>query len=146
MPTIQHKVTINRSVTDVFRFVSDFRNNAKWQPSAISLERSGQIRLGEMIVGQRRLMGRMVHVNADVVDYSPNQTIVFSGVMGGYPFRTTLKFNHVSGGMELTEIMEVRISWLYFWSRPFVLNGLDGQIRNSLESLKAYMESHRDRG
>ncbi|MBZ0291181.1 MAG: SRPBCC family protein [Anaerolineae bacterium] len=145
MPTLQHKVSINRSVTDVFKFVSDFSNNSKWQPSSVSMERSGQLRLGEMIVGKRRLMGRMAFVNADVVDYSPNQTIAYTGVMGGYPFRSTLKFNHATGGVELTEIIDVRIPWMYFWARPFVLSALNGQIQKSLESLKTYMEAHRDR-
>lgn len=146
MPVIQHKVSINRSVTDVFRFVADFKNNPKWQPTSVSLERSGQIRLGDMVVGTRRVMGRMAHVNADVVEYSPNQTIVYTGIVGSYPFRTTLRFSHSTGGTELTESMDIRISWLFFWARPFVVSGLTGQIRTSLESLKTFMEAHRDRG
>jgi hypothetical protein len=146
MPVIQHKISINRSVTDVFRFVADFSNNPKWQPNAIRLERSGVVRLGEMIVGTRRIMGRMVHVNADVVDYSPNQTIAFTGIMGSYPFRSTYKFYYGGGGTEMTEILDIRIPWIYFWTRPFVMSGLDGQIQTSLANLKSFMDSHKDRG
>lgn len=146
MPVIEHKIQINRSVNDVFKFMVDFSNNPKWQPSSIRLERSGTVKLGEMVVGTRRVMGRMVHVNADVVDYAPNQTIAYTGVMGSFPFRSTYKFYFGGGGTELTEIMDVRISWLYFWARPFVMGGLDGQIRTSLQNLKSFMDSHKDRG
>lgn len=146
MPIIEHKVSINRSVTDVFRFMIDFGNNPKWQPDSIRLERSGQVKLGDMIVGTRRLMGRMVHVNADMVDYSPNQAIAYTGIMGAYPFRTTYKFSYGGGGTELTEIMDIRVPWIYFWARPFLLPGLDRQIKTSLESLKLFMDAHKDRG
>ena len=146
MPVIEHKISINRSVTDVFKFLVDFSNNPKWQPDSIQLERNGQIKLGDMIVGTRRLMGRRVHVNADVVDYSPNQTIAFTGIMGSYPFRTTYKFYFGGGGTELTEIMDIRIPWIYFWVRPFLLPAIERQIRTSLENLKEYMNAHKDRG
>lgn len=146
MPVIEHKISINRSVTDVFKFLVDFSNNPKWQPDSIQLERNGHIKLGDMIVGTRRLMGRRVHVNADVVDYSPNQTIAFTGIMGSYPFRTTYKFYFGGGGTELTEIMDIRIPWIYFWVRPFLLPALERQIRTSLENLKEYMNAHKDRG
>ena len=145
MPVIEHKISINRSVTDVFKFLVDFSNNPKWQPDSIQLERNGHIKLGDMIVGTRRLMGRRVHVNADVVDYSPNQTIAFTGIMGSYPFRTTYKFYFGGGGTELTEIMDIRIPWIYFWVRPFLLPAIERQIRTSLENLKEYMNAHKDR-
>ncbi len=146
MAAIQHKVTINRPVTDVFRFVTDFSNNPKWQPPSIRLERSGQVKLGDMIVGQQRLMGRMVHINADVVDYSPNQTLAYTGIMGSYPFRTTYKFAFGSGGTELTQVTDVRISWFYFWARPFVTSSLTGQMQTALENLKTFLNAHKDRG
>src|SRR5690606_7530770 len=127
----EHKISINRSVTDVFKFLVDFSNNPKWQPNSIRLERNGHVKLGDMIVGTRRVLGRQVHVNADVVDYSPNQTIAFTGIMGAYPFRTTYKFYFGGGGTDFTEIMDVRIPWIYFWARPLLIPGLDGQIRTS---------------
>jgi uncharacterized protein YndB with AHSA1/START domain len=141
MPVISHKVSINRPVTEIFRFVADFHNNPQWQPDSIRLERAGQVKVGEMVVGTRRVMGRMVHVNADVVEFVPNQTIAYTGIMGSYPFRTTYKFAFASSGSEVTEIMDIRIMWLYFLFRPFILNGLDGQIKTSLENLKKVMEA-----
>ena len=98
MPIIEHRVNINRSVTDIFRFMSDFGNNPRWQPSGIKLERVGKVRMGDMIVGHQRMLGRMQVVNADVVDYLPNQRLAYTGVMGGYNFRTTYDFNLAQGG------------------------------------------------
>ena len=90
MPVIEQRANINRSVTDIFRFMSDFGNNPRWQPAGMKLERVGRVRLGDMIVGQQRILGRMQFVNADVVDYTPNQRLAYTGVMGGYNFRTDL--------------------------------------------------------
>ena len=142
MPTIQHSVSIDRPVTVCFRFVADFSNGPQWQPPGVRLERAGQIKtVGDMIVGQRRLMGRMVHVNADVVDFVPNQTIAFSGIMGAYPFRTTYKFAFSTGGCTITATTDIRIPWFAFMFRPFVLSSINGQMQQALANLKKALES-----
>lgn len=142
MPTIQHSVTIERPVTICFRFVSDFSNSPQWQPSSVRLERAGQIKsVGDMIVGQRRLAGRMAHVNADVVDFVPNQVIAFSGIMGSYPFRTTYKFSFASGGCTVNATTDIRIPWYSFMFRPFVLSSLNGQMQQALANLKKALEA-----
>ncbi len=146
MPVIEHRVNINRSVTDIFRFMSDFGNNPRWQPSGIKLERVGKVRMGDMIVGHQRMLGRMQFVNADVVDYLPNQRLAYTGVMGGYNFRTTYDFNLASGGTDVTIRTDIRIPWFLFMFRPFVLGGLRGQISASLERLKTVMEDRLDLG
>jgi uncharacterized protein YndB with AHSA1/START domain len=147
MPLIEHKQQINRSVAEVFRYMADFSNNPNWQPSSIQLERSGKVKIGEMVVGMQRIMGRMQHVNADVVDYAPNQRIAFSGIMGSYAFRTTYDFNFTgAGGTQVTIKTDIRIPWWYFMFRPFVTRGLDVQIATSLQNLKQFMEDRRDLG
>ncbi len=146
MPEIEQRVTINRSVTDIFRFMSDFGNNPRWQPVGMKLERVGKVRLGDMIVGQQRMMGRMHFVNADVVDFTPNQRLAYSGVMGGYNFRTTYDYNLAPGGTEVIIRTDIRIPWYLFLFRPFVLGGLRGQIGASLARLKQVMEDRLDLG
>jgi uncharacterized protein YndB with AHSA1/START domain len=147
MPVVEHKVLINRSVSDIFRFMSDFANNPKWQPSSMNLEKAGKVRIGDMVVGTQRIMGRMQHVNADVVDFSPNQKIAYTGIMGSFPFRTTYSFNFSGvGGTEVTIMTDIRIPWLYFLFRPFVMAGVKSQTVASLENLKQFLESRRDLG
>lgn len=147
MPVIEHKITIDRSVAEIFRVMADFGNNPKWQPSSIRLERSGKVKIGEMVVGMQRIMGRMQHVNADVVDYSPNQRIAYTGIMGSYAFRTTYDFSFSgTGSSQVTIKTDIRIPWWYIMFRPFVVSGLNRQIATSLENLKQYMEDRRDLG
>ncbi|MGQ9889701.1 MAG: SRPBCC family protein [Aggregatilineales bacterium] len=141
MNTIQHKVNIMRPVTDIFRFVADFSNTPQWQPDTVDLRRAGQLKLGDMVVGTRRVMGRTMHVNADVIEYVPNQTIIYNGVMGGFFFRTTYKFTFAGSGTDVTEIMEIRIPWWNFFLRPFVTGALDSQIKTGLDNLKRVMEA-----
>ena len=147
MPVVEHKVMINRSVAEIFRFMADFSNNPKWQPDSIQLERSGRVKVGDMVVGMQRVTGRMQHVNADVVDYVPNQKIAYTGIMGSYPFRTTYSFDFSgAGGTQVTIMTDVRIPWIYIVFRPFVMGGLNRQMQTSLENLKAYLDARRDLG
>jgi hypothetical protein len=111
----------------------------------MQLERAGKIKLGDMIVGMQRVMGRMAHVNADVVDIAPNQRISYSGVMGGYPFRTTYNLNFSgAGGTEVMININLRIPWFHFMFRPFVVSDVSSQTARSLSSLKEYLEARRD--
>ena len=147
MPVAEHQVLINRPVTDIFRFMSDFNNNSKWQPASMSLDKAGKVRIGDMVVGKQRMLGRMQFVNADVIDISPNQKVVYKGVMGGYPFQTTYRYDFTgAGGTQVSIITELRIPWFMFFVRPFVMAGVDGQIATSLQNLKEYMENRRDLG
>ncbi len=141
MNTIQHKVNIVRPVTDIFRFVADFSNAPQWQPASVDLRRAGQIRLGDMVVGTRQIMGRTMHVNADVIEFVPNQLIIYNGVLGGYYFRTTYKFTFAGSGTDVTETTEIRIPWWNFFLRPFIVGPLNGQIKTSLENLKQVLEA-----
>ena len=142
--TIQHTVSINRQVSDVYRFVTDFSNHSRWQPAGVQLERAGQVKIGDMVVGTRRLAWRRVQVNADVIDIVPNQKLVYSGVMGGFAFRTTYNFKFAAGGSELTEITEIRVQWWFFFLRPLDVSSLRGQITAALEKLKQVMEARAD--
>jgi hypothetical protein len=147
MPVIEHKVAINRSVADIYRFMSDFSNNPKWQPPSMRLERAGKVRIGDMIVGTQRIMGQMRHVNADVVDTSPNQRLAYTGVMGGFPFRTTYNFNFAGpGGTQVSITTDIRIPWFNFMFRPFVVAGVRSQTVTALENLKEFLEARRDLG
>ena len=147
MPSVEHRVTINRSVAEIFRFMVDFSNNPKWQPPSIQLERSGKVRVGDMVVGMQRMMGQMRHVNADVIDYSPNQRLVYKGVMGSYNFRTTYDFNFSgAGGTEIAISTEIRIPWWNIMFRPFIMRGIDGQIQTSMQNLKQFLDDRRDLG
>ncbi len=147
MPVIEHKITINRSVAEIFRFMADFSNNPKWQPDSIQLERSGKVKVGDMVVGMQRVTGRMQHVNADVVDYVPNQKLAFTGIMGTYPFRTTYTYDFSgAGGTQVGITTDIRVPWIYIMFRPFVVSGLNGQIEKSLANLKEYLEARRDLG
>jgi len=145
MPLVEQKVSINRSGADVYRFMLDFGNTPHWQPNSVRLEKAGKVKLGDMIVGMRRMIGRMSYVNADVIDVQPNQRIIFSGIMGGYAFRTTYQFDFSgAGGTQVTISTDIRIPWFYAPLRPFILNGLKGQMTTALDNLKDYMESRRD--
>lgn len=98
-----------------------------------------------MVVGKQRILGRMQHVNADVVDFSPNQKIAYTGIMGSYPFRTTYIFNFSgAGGTEVAIMTDIRIPWFYFLFRPFVLSGLNSQTQTALNNLKQFLEARRD--
>lgn len=144
MAVIKHKININRSVSDIFRFVSNFANTPKWQPASVSLERSGQLKLAEMIVGSQKFLGRKQFVNADVVDYIPNQKIEYSGVMGGYPFRTTYKFDFSNNGTDVLVTTEVTLRWWSFLVKPFIVRAVDSQSKAALENLKQVMEARQD--
>jgi hypothetical protein len=145
MPVIEQKVMINRSASEIYRFIVDFGNNPKWQPNSMQFERAGKVKLGDMIVGMQRIMGRMTHVNADVVEVAPNQRIIYSGVMGGYPFRTTYNLNFSGvGGAEVSISTNIRIPWLHVMFRPFILGDVKGQTTRALNGLKEYLEARRD--
>ncbi len=100
-------IIVNRSVEDVFAFVTDPKHGSKWH-------RSGEITplSDEPInVGSRyRVTGRFIFWKFDsdsiVSEYEEDRVVAYQSESGPYPFVLRYIFESVTGGTCLTEIGE----------------------------------------
>lgn len=143
MPLIEQKITIQRPIFDVFRLATDFERMREWQPDLleVSLTSANPVRSGTMISMRRRFMGRLISLNADVLDFQRSKSLEIQGVHGTFPFRRTIEFSSSARETVISDRYNVRAGWFYFWYTPFFSRALKAQTDAEWKKLKQFLES-----
>lgn len=144
MPEVQSSITINRPVSEVFRFAIDFENAPKWQPDVTeSHQTEDNIRVGVMVSQRRttRLLGWKLDLNADIVDYAPNRLLGYKGILGRFPVNGRMEFESMGGTTKVTQKLDIRMGFLYSIFSPLMRGVMTRRTRMSLEALKKTLES-----
>jgi len=145
MPKFENQVLINRPVFEVFRYVGDFRNDIHWRNvHGVGITSGDPIRPGSMVAMTRRLMGRSGFVNCDVTDYERNRKIELKGSYWGFPFISTMTFEHRGQQTNIKEELNIRTRWM-FWFGIFFNLTLKGALSKELAALKQLLDAHGDR-
>lgn len=137
-------ITVNRSVSDVFRTVANFREASQWQPDVQGVHLSDDhVRTGVIVtvVRSTRLLGWKLDLNADIIDYTPNKLIEYKGVLGRFAVRGSYSFIPSAGKTQVTETLNIRMGWLYAIWGPLMRTVMAGRTRRALEGLKQYLEA-----
>ena len=79
--------TITRPADEVFAFLSDARNNPRWQGGMRSCEwtTSPPITVGSTYRQEARFLGRTVLTEFEVVDHEPGRSITIRSTSGPFP-------------------------------------------------------------
>lgn len=144
MAQIEHSIVINRPVSDVFAFVTDFNNCPKWQPDVVGVHQSeGKVRVGSMITLRRRLrvLFYQLDINADVIDVQPNKKLEYKGTMGFFPFTASYTFEPQGRSTRVTEALDVRVWGLHAIFGGVVRGTMKRRMGRIWDNLKQLLES-----
>ena len=144
MPEIEYSVTINRPISEVFRYIATVENNKEWQTDVIASQLSDKnMRTGLMFTESRkwRIWTWRMDLNADVLDYQPNKVIEFKGVLGRFPVTKRYKFASNRGTTEVTQEIEVRTGCLFMLFNPLISSGIMGRTKRTMNKLKEVLEA-----
>lgn len=145
MPVIKHTVTIERPISEVFGYVSDFSKHGEWQPDIINIHQSeGKTHVGSMVTIERRLRAvfARLDLNADITDLQLNKVIQYKGTIGVHPVIGSYAFEPQGRTTVVTETTDVRM-----WFLPRITTGwlfnmtLKNRSQKTLENLKKLLES-----
>lgn len=143
MPTVSHSVTIMRSVQEVFAFVTDVRNNPRWQSNLLEARQltDGPVQAGTSFREVRRLLGRQVEVTTQVTDYGPPTRFAVRSTSGPAPFQGRFAFEDAGGSTKVTFTMEVQPVGPLKLAESMVRGALQRDTEAALERLKAVLEA-----
>lgn len=149
MPQVEHTITINRPVGEVFRLVADFRNDPQWQKDVAEVHQTeGSTRIGTMVTEKRnlRVWTWRLDLNVDVVDYQPNKLIEIKGVIGQFPVLGRYEFSFSRGTTQFTQSLDIRMGFLYGLFSPFLRGAVLRRTKTSMEALKQLLEARGSTG
>jgi uncharacterized protein YndB with AHSA1/START domain len=142
MPQAKHDVLINRPIEDVFAFVADGENGAKWRPGVLDIKRISDDGVGSRYrQGVSGPMGRRVAADYEITAFEPPRRLEFQAIAGPVRPRGRHDFEAVDGGTRVTFSLQAEIAgWKKLLLGSMVAKTMEAEVR-SLERLKSVLES-----
>lgn len=142
MPKISAQVTIQASISDVFRHaVNDLK---VWQTDIEGMDMTDdRIRQGISITQRRNtyLMGWRLDLNADITDYKPNKLVEYKGVLGRFSVVGSIEFTPTGGATQVSESINIKMPFLMGLYAPFMRRVMTARTQKMLNTLKSQLES-----
>ncbi len=141
MPRFETQILIDKPVFQVFRYVGDFNNDVNWRNvKNVGITSGDPIRAGTMVAMTRRIVGRNGFVNSDVTDFERNKKIELKGSYWGFPFVSTITFEHRGQQTNIRETLDIRTRW-FFWFGIYFNLTLKGVLRREWDNLKQVLDA-----
>ena len=144
MITTNVTVQIDRPVDEVFAFVADPGNFARWAEDLVKESRQtspGPVGVGTTFTQLNVLMGRRFVSEMRVATYEPPSRFEYVTTSGPIRFAGHYTFAPVDGGTRFTSVDESEPSGLLSYLQPLLQPFAQRQITINLSRLKAVIEA-----
>lgn len=141
----EESVEIARPPEEVFAFVADSENDARWTPQVEEVRKTseGPVGVGTTYEAVVSLLGRRFEVTGEISEYDePNRKLGLRTVSGPLRIEAVRTVEAVPGGARFTLTAEMRTGG-FFWLLPDPLFAvlLRWQGKRTLDNLKAILEA-----
>jgi carbon monoxide dehydrogenase subunit G len=142
MIKVKHSTVINRPLREVFAFVADPENNAKWQEGLVEsrLESPGPVVPGAKITDVRSFLRRRVESKLEVIAYEPNREFSLKVISGPLLFAIKQTFESVAGGTRIDIVAEGEPGGFFKLAEGMVKKQLESQLAGDAARLKNGLE------
>lgn len=140
MPEAEHETTIARPVEEVFQFLADAENEAKWRSGVAEISKISGNGVGTQY--RQRIKGptgRPVDADFEITELEPNRLMAFRTTSG--PVRPAGRFELTPDGpgTHVRYTLEAELSGLKKAASPIVQKAIAKEVAE-LENLKRVLE------
>jgi carbon monoxide dehydrogenase subunit G len=133
---------INVPVERVFAYVTDFRNNAKWQEGVVESTQTpdGPTQLGTKFKTVRTLLGQKLEATGEVTEFEPNKKMAFKSTSGPIKFSMSQTFEADAGGTKLIFQAEVEAGGFFKLAEGALSGNMKKMFEDQIKKLEEVLE------
>jgi carbon monoxide dehydrogenase subunit G len=132
---------IARPVADVFALLADLDRLPEWQASAVESRAEGELAEGTRIRERRRVMGRELESELEVVAYDPPRRLTLKALSGPVRFTVDHQLTESGEGTVLRLVAKGKAGGFMKFGEPLLARKAEEEMRADLERLKGLLES-----
>jgi uncharacterized membrane protein len=142
MATLEANININRPIEEIFNFVTDVNNAAKWQSGIIEAQATsnGANGVGTTYKYVNQVMGRKIETEGEVTVYEPHNRYAWKSTNGPFPLSGGTTFEETSDGVSVTETVEAEPGGFFKLAEPLMVKQQQSQMKKDLAALKQLLE------
>jgi len=139
---IEKGININRPQLEVFEFISNPTNDARWQSSTQSAEwtSEGPPDVGSTIRHVGRFMGRDTISTEEVTSWDPPNKMAIKSLSGPFPLELSTRLEPKETGTHLTVVVQAEMGGIFKIAEGLISKQMGKQFDAALESLKVLLE------
>jgi uncharacterized membrane protein len=143
MAVVEQSVLINQTTPNIFAYISDFRNDPKWQEGIVEARANpdGPATVGTQVRTVRRFMGQRMDSTAQVTELEPNKRMALKSVSGPFPFSAQITLEPVDTTTKVTFHVEIEPKGFFRLAEGMIAGNMKRDLEMSLANLKKQMES-----
>lgn len=143
MISVEKQIHINKPVSDVFAFMVDFANNARWQDGIISSEKTSDGPMGVGSTGKlvQKFMGKEMTNEIAVTAFEPGKRFAGKTVAGPVQFEIDTSFEDMGGGTHLTVKMTAEGTGFFKVAEGMLKGELEKSFDRDFAKLKQILEA-----
>jgi carbon monoxide dehydrogenase subunit G len=143
MNTFTVTTMINRPVKEVFDFMTDPANNAKWQSGTESakLISEGPLGVGSSVRTVGKLMGREFASDNEITQWDPPNVWGIKSSSGPIKFEGMNKFESKDGGTLITQSFQGEVGGFLKLAEGMAVKQIQKQVEADGQRLKKLLES-----
>ena len=143
MEGFELSTVINRPIEEVFGFLANLENDAKWRREWVEAKKTseGPIGIGARFRLVSEALSRRIETEYEVTKYEPNWIAAWKTVSGPLPLRFQRTFESVEGGTQVTIRYEAEIRGFFKLIKPLVVSAGKQALQGDFPKLKELMEA-----
>jgi len=136
-------VFINRPPQEVFDFITDPANTAKYQSSTESAEwvTEGPPGVGSIFKTKVKFLGRMIEANVQVIGWDPARMYAAKTISGPIPFESTTRLEPQGEGTLVTDTIQAELGGFFKLAEGMVGKQLEKTVETDHSALKLILEA-----
>jgi uncharacterized membrane protein len=143
MINVEKSIIIERSVEEVFHYVSNLTHSAEWQTGLTEVRQVTDRRLGvgTQFAFVRTFLGRKMEASNEITEFTPNVKVAFKTISGPIPLEASYQFEPAENGTKLTSKIEMRPKGFVSLAEPLISASLQRDVEANLGVLKNMLEN-----
>jgi uncharacterized membrane protein len=137
---VEHSIFVKRPVEEVFAYTSNPQNQTEWQDGLVRVEGDSQIALGAKTTEVRKVMGREMETEMEVVELEPPVKFSMKSLSGPVEMTFTQTLKSVDGGTQIEVVMEGEPGGFFSVAGPLLKRQVQKDVENDYAKLKEIME------
>lgn len=142
MINIEKSIHINKPVAEVFAFMSEFANDAKWQSDLVRSEKTsgGPTAVGTTGLYVQKLMGKEVKNEVVVTEFDPPKRFGMKTTSGPVQFEAIASLEDMGGGTHVTMNAKGEPGGFFKVAEGLLQKELEKTFEKDLAKLKQILE------
>jgi uncharacterized protein YndB with AHSA1/START domain len=140
MIRIEHEITIQEEIDEVFSFISNAENNPKWDSDCVMAKITSEEPIGVGTAGKSivNILGRSYESTFTYDEYDPPQRVSKQITAGQIKMKVTNELKEVDNGTQLARNLEISHNGPKKLMEPLLAKKIKKQFQGSHEKLKLY--------